>query len=72
MALPISYKKLFHILVDRNLSAAKLSRMSGVAQSTISKLRRDEVVQTDVIEKICAALDCQPGDIMDYIPEETE
>ncbi|WP_273039647.1 helix-turn-helix domain-containing protein [Tepidanaerobacter syntrophicus] len=70
--MPISYKKLFHILVDRNLSAAKLSRMSGVAQSTISKLRRDEVVQTDVIEKICAALDCQPGDIMDYIPEETE
>lgn len=70
--MPISYKKLFHILVDRNLSAAKLSRMSGVAQSTISKLRRDEVVQTDIIEKICAALDCQPGDIMDYIPEETE
>ncbi len=70
--MPISYKKLFHILVDRNLSAAKLSRMSGVAQSTISKLRRDEVVQTDIIEKICAALDCQPGDIMEYIPEETE
>jgi len=67
--MPISYKKLFHILVDRNLSAAKLSRMSGVAQSTISKLRRDEVVQTDVIEKICAALDCQPGDIMERVED---
>ncbi|MGI5838193.1 MAG: helix-turn-helix domain-containing protein [bacterium] len=65
--MPLSYKKLFHILVDRNLSAAKLSKMSGVAQSTIGKLRRDEVVQTDVIEKICAALDCQPGDIMERV-----
>lgn len=70
--MPISYKKLFHILVDRNLTGAKLSEMSGVAQSTITKLRRNEVVQTDVIEKICAALNCQPGDIMERIPEEAE
>lgn len=68
----ISYKKLFHILVDRNLTGAKLSEMAGIAQSTITKLRRNEVVQTDIIEKICAALGCQPGDIMEYIPEETE
>ena len=67
--MPLSYKKLFHILVDRNLSAAKLSKMSGVAQSTIGKLRRDEVVQTDIIEKICAALDCQPGDIMEQVKD---
>jgi putative transcriptional regulator len=67
--MPISYKKLFHILVDRNLTGAKLSEMSGVAQSTITKLRRNEVVQTDVIEKICAALDCQPGDIMEFVKE---
>ncbi len=67
--MPISYKKLFHILVDRNLTGAKLSEMSGVAQSTITKLRRNEVVQTDVIEKICAALDCQPGDIMEQVKD---
>lgn len=69
--MPISYKNLFHILVDRNLTGAKLSEMSGVAQSTITKLRRNEVVQTDVIEKICAALDCQPGDIMEFVKDDS-
>lgn len=68
--MPITYKKLFHLLVDRRLSGAKLAEMSGVAQSTITKLRRDEVVTTEVIDKICAALDCQPGDIMERITED--
>ncbi len=68
----ISYKKLFHLLVDRNLKDVDLRKAANISAPTMAKLRQDKVVQTDIIGKICKALDCQPGEIMEHIPDPPE
>jgi DNA-binding Xre family transcriptional regulator len=52
------------------MSKADLRKESGVSPNTMTKLRRDEPVMLNVLDKICNTLDCNYGDIMDYIPEE--
>ena len=66
----ISYKKLFDLLENLNLSATYWLRQHGVHPATVNKLRKDERVNTDTINLLCKLLDCQPGDIMEYIEEE--
>lgn len=66
----VSYKKLWLMLVDRKMSKAELRKASGVSPNTMTKLRRDEPVMLNVLDKICATLNCNYGDIMDFIPEE--
>lgn len=65
----ISYKKLFHLLVDKNMKDVDLRKAADISAPTVAKLRQDRVIQTDIIGKICKALDCQPGDIMEYIAD---
>ena len=66
----VSYKKLWLMLVDRKMSKAELRKASGVSPNTMTKLRRDEPVMLNVLDKICVTLNCNYGDIMDYVPEE--
>ncbi len=66
----ISYKKLFHLLLDRNMKKYELQEKAGITASIMARLAKDEVVKTDTLSKICAALDAQPGDIMEYIPDD--
>ena len=66
----ISYNKLWKLLVDKKMSKADLRRAAGVAPNTMTKLRRDEEVSLTVLNKICAALNANIGDVMDFIPEE--
>ena len=66
----ISYNKLWKLLVDKKMSKADLRRAAGVAPNTMTKLRRDEEVSLTVLNKICAALNANIGDIMDFIPDE--
>jgi DNA-binding Xre family transcriptional regulator len=68
----ISYKKLFHLLVDKKMKDVDLRKAADISAPTMAKLRQNKVVQTDIIGKICKALDCQPGDIMEYIPDSSE
>lgn len=68
----ISYKKLFHSLVDRNMKDVDLRKAANISAPTMAKLRQNKVVQTDIIDKICKALDCQPGDVMEYVPDSSE
>ena len=65
----ISYNKLWKLLVDKKMSKADLRRAAGIAPNTMTKLRRDEEVSLTVLNKVCAALDVNIGDIMDFIPE---
>lgn len=65
----ISYKKLFHLLVDKNMKDVDLRKAADISAPTMTKLRQDKVVQTDIIGKICKVLSCQPGDIMEYIED---
>lgn len=68
----ISYKKLFHLLVDMNLKDVELRKAAGISAPTMAKLRQDRIIQTDIIGKICKALNVQPGDIMEYVPDKHE
>ncbi len=66
----ISYNKLWKLLVDRKMSKADLRKAAGIAPNTMSRLRRDEEVTLTVLNKICAALGVDIGDIMEFLPEE--
>lgn len=68
----ISYNKLWKLLVDKKMSKADLRRAAGISPNTMTKLRRDEEVTLTVLNKICAALNANIGDIMDFIPEKEE
>ena len=66
----ISYKKLWKLLIDKEMSAVELREKTGIAPNTMTKLRRDEEVSTTVLIKICNVLNANIGDVMDLIPEE--
>lgn len=68
----ISYNKLWKLLIDRKMSTADLRRAAGIAPNTMTKLRRDEEVSLTVLNKICAALNANIGDIMDFVSEKHE
>ncbi len=65
----ISYKKLWKLLIDKDMTAVDLRLATGIAPNTMTKLRRDEEVSMTVLVKICTALDANIGDIMDLVPD---
>ena len=65
----VSYKKLWKLLIDKDMTAVELREKTGIAPNTITKLRRNEEVSMTVLVKICTALNANIGDIMDLIPE---
>ena len=66
----ISYNKLWKLLVDRKMSKADLRKAAGIVPNTMTRLRRDEEVTLTVLNKICAVLGADIGDIMEFLPEE--
>jgi DNA-binding Xre family transcriptional regulator len=68
----ISYKKLWHVLLDKDLKKKDLVAMAGVSTYTVNKLNKGENVTTDVLQKICRALDCDIADIMEMVPDAPE
>lgn len=65
----ISYKKLFKLLIDRDLKKKDLRDMTGISYATLHKLERGENMMTDVLNNICTALKCDLGDIAEVIPD---
>ena len=66
-----SYKKLFKLLIDRDMKKKELAEISGVSVATITKMGKDGVsVNSDVLVKICHALQVDIGDIMEMIPDD--
>lgn len=65
----ISYKPLLKLLIDREIKKQELMKLAGISSATMAKLNTNEYVSLEVIDKICKAIDCQPGDILEYIPE---
>ncbi len=68
----IKYDKLFSILSERGHSATYWLRQNGFHSATVTKLRKNERINTDTVNNICKLLGVQPGDIMEYVPEEIE
>lgn len=61
----ISYKRLWKLLIDKDMKKKDLQRVAGVSAASITKLGKNENVNTEIIEKICVALQCDVGDIME-------
>jgi len=61
----ISYNKLWKLLIDKKMTKSDLKRVSGISTTSLAKLGKCENITTDVLLKICAALDCGINDIMD-------
>ena len=68
----VTYKKLFHLLIDRGIATAELTEQAGFSANILTRLRRDQYVSLESIEKLCFALDCGVDDILEFIPDEKE
>ena len=68
----ISYNKLWKFLIDKKMSQSELRKAANIAPNTMTKLRRDEPVNMTILERTCAVLKCDFGDIVEFIPEETK
>ena len=66
------YKKLWKLLIDKDLKKKDLAKIANISNYTVTKLTRGENVTTDVLGKICKALDCGVEDIMEFVAEGTE
>ena len=68
----VSYKKLFHLMIDKGMTNAELIEKGGFSANIITRLKRDNYVALDSIEKICKVLNCGVDDILEFLPDNTE
>ena len=66
----ISYKKLWKLLIDKDLMKKDLQQDAGISWATITKMSKGETVSLDVLMKVCKMLHCDIGDIVEFIDEE--
>lgn len=65
----MSYKPLWKLLIDRNMTRSELRILAGISTRALAKMGKNEDVNTDVLRKICAVLKCSISDIVELIPE---
>jgi len=65
----ISYRPLFVTLANKGLQKTELMKLAGISSGTLARFAKGEPVSLDVINKICAALDCQPSDVIEYVKD---
>lgn len=68
----VSYKKLWKLLIDKEMTKVDLRKKAGISTGTLAKLGKNENVTTDVLVKVCEALDCDISDIMEMEKHEEE
>lgn len=68
----VSYNKLFHLLVDKKMNNAQLSKEAGISLNIVARLKKDEYVSMESIEKICKALDCSVDEILEFTKDTAE
>lgn len=68
----VSYDKLWKLLIDKKMSRTELKDSSGISFNVLAKLGRDEFVSMESLMKICATLNCNVGDIVDFLLESEE
>lgn len=65
----VSYRKLWKLLIDKDMKKKDLRMSSGISTNALAKLGKNNRVGTDILEKICLALNCDVGDIMEVVDE---
>lgn len=65
----VSYKKLFHLMIDKGITNAELMEQAGVSANIITRLKRNNYLSLDTIEKICKVFHCGVDDILEFISD---
>jgi putative transcriptional regulator len=65
-----SYNNLWKLLIDKNMNKQDLRKMTGISSASIAKLGKGENVNTEVLLRICKALNCDISDIMEFVPDD--
>lgn len=65
----VQYNKLWKLLIDKKVKKSALTAMAGISDSTVSKLSHDQYVSLEVLERICRALHCEIGDVVEFTEE---
>jgi DNA-binding Xre family transcriptional regulator len=69
--MPVSYKRLFELMQNKGVKKYDL-RKQGISPTIVDRLVKNSDVNTSTIIRLCEILDCQPGDIMEYVPAQKE
>jgi DNA-binding Xre family transcriptional regulator len=72
MTVDVSYKKLWKLLIDREIKKGELREMAGISSASMAKLGNNKNVNVDTLVRICRVLNCELSDIVDIIPEREE
>lgn len=67
----VSYKKLWKLLIDRDMKKMDLREITGISSSTMAKLGKGEFVSQETINRICSALGCDIGDVMEFVDNDS-
>lgn len=70
--MPISYAKLFELMKEKGLTTYQIRKEKIVSENALTSMRAGKSVTMDTISRLCKTLNCQPGDILEYVPDETE
>jgi len=68
----VSYKKLFHMLIDCDMTAADLQKKAGYSGNISTRLRNNNYVSLESIEKICKVMDCKIDDVVEFVPDKNK
>ena len=72
IGMKVSYKKLWKLLIDKEMNKTDLRNATGVSSATIAKMTNSEDVTMSVLTKICEVLNCNIGDVVDFVPDLVE
>ena len=65
----VSYKRLFHMLIERDMTTAQLQQQAGFSANIITRMKRNGYLSLDTIENICRVMNCGVDDILEFIPD---
>ena len=68
----VSYKRLLHLMIEKDVSSAELMRKANISANIISKIKNGQYMALDKVESICVAMECTPNDILEFVPDNTE
>lgn len=68
----VSYKKLQHLMIEKDMSNSELMRQAHISANIISKIKSGQYIALEKVESICKAMDCTPNDILVFLPESEE
>ncbi len=66
----VNYKKLFHLMIEKDMTNAQLQQQAGFSANIITRLKRNGYISLESVESICRVLDCKVDEILEFVPDE--